>query len=96
MGFTVASMAIRRIRGALQREKYEFTLHTLEEMDEDDLTESDVRGGMMHGRVVATLSAGVLSLWLGPSRANLAGALCDPADRFRDRRSGAGPLHFLS
>ena len=49
-------MAIRRIRGALQREKYEFTLHALEEMDEDDLTESDVRRVMMHGRVVATLS----------------------------------------
>jgi len=48
-------MGIRRIRGALRRGNYEFTLHALEEMDEDDLTEMDVRSVMMQGHVVSTL-----------------------------------------
>jgi hypothetical protein len=36
-------MGLRRIRGAVRQGKYEFTLHALEEMDEDDLDESEVR-----------------------------------------------------
>ena len=48
-------MGIRRIRGAVRRGKYEFTLHALEEMDEDDLSESDVRSAFLRGHVSAQL-----------------------------------------
>jgi hypothetical protein len=49
-------MGIRRIRGAIRRGRYEFTLHALEEMDEDGLAESDVRRTLLRGRVTARLT----------------------------------------
>jgi hypothetical protein len=36
-------MGTRRIKEVVRQGRYEFTLHALEEMDEDDLSESDVR-----------------------------------------------------
>ena len=50
-------MGIRRIRGAAREGRYEFTLHALEQMDEDDLGESDVRSALLRGRVTTQLSA---------------------------------------
>ena len=49
-------MGLRRIRGAVRRGEYEFTLHALEEMDEDDLSESDVRSVLLGGQVIARLA----------------------------------------
>jgi hypothetical protein len=49
------AVGTRRIRGAVRKGRYEFTLHALEEMDEDDLSESDVRSLLERGRVVARL-----------------------------------------
>ena len=49
-------MSIRRIRRAVREDHYEFTIHALEEMDEDDLTDTDVRQTLLQGRVVARLS----------------------------------------
>ena len=48
-------MGARRIRDAVRQGRYEFTLHALEEMDEDDLRESDVRHVLQRGRVGARL-----------------------------------------
>ncbi len=36
-------MGLKRIRRAIRDDRYEYTVHTLEEMDEDSLAESDVR-----------------------------------------------------
>ncbi len=56
MGFNrLRGMGLRRIRGAVRQGKYEFTLHALEEMDEDGLSESDVRSALLRGRVTAQL-----------------------------------------
>ena len=49
-------MGRRRIRDAVRKGRYEFTLHALEEMDEDDLSESDVRSVLQRGRVMARLA----------------------------------------
>ncbi len=35
-------MSLRRIRRAVREGRYEFTVHALEEMDEDDIAELDV------------------------------------------------------
>lgn len=35
---------------------YEFTVHALEEMDEDDLDEADVRQALLHGDIRAELT----------------------------------------
>ena len=48
-------MGTRRIRDAVRRRRYEFTLHALEEMDEDDLAEIDVRSVLIRGRRVARM-----------------------------------------
>jgi hypothetical protein len=50
-------MGTRRIQEAVRQGRYEFTLHALEEMDEDDLSESDVRSVLRRGRVIARLAA---------------------------------------
>lgn len=50
-------MGIRRIRLALREGRYEFSVHALEEMDEDQLADSDVYKAMMHGKIVNTLTA---------------------------------------
>jgi len=49
-------MSIRRIRRAIREGRYEFTLHALEEMDEDDITEADVAQVVIAGSLVATLT----------------------------------------
>lgn len=49
-------MGIRRIRRAAREGHYEFTLHALEEMDEDDLSDADVRDAILAGRLVAELA----------------------------------------
>jgi hypothetical protein len=49
-------MSLRRIRKAVREDRYELTAHAIEEMDEDDLTEEDVRGILLRGRVVRELT----------------------------------------
>jgi len=49
-------MSARRIRRAVREQRYEFTAHALEEMDEDDLTEANVRDVLLRGQVVRELS----------------------------------------
>jgi phosphopantetheine adenylyltransferase len=49
-------MSIRRIRRAAREGRYEFTVHALEEMDEDDITEADVAQAIISGSLVATLT----------------------------------------
>lgn len=50
-------MSIRRIRLALKEGRYEYSIHALEEMDEDQLADSDVYEATMKGKVVAKLTA---------------------------------------
>ena len=49
-------MGIRRLRLAVKEGRYEFSIHALEEMDEDNLDDADVYEVMMQGKVVATLT----------------------------------------
>lgn len=49
-------MGIKRIRRAIREGRYEFTIHALEEMDDDDLDESDVRFAVLHGEISAELT----------------------------------------
>jgi hypothetical protein len=49
-------MGIKRIRRAVRAGRYEFTVHALEEMDEDDLDETDVRYGILHGEISSELT----------------------------------------
>ena len=49
-------MGLKRIRRAIREDRYEFTLHALEEMDEDGLVEEDVRHAMLHGRIESELT----------------------------------------
>jgi hypothetical protein len=49
-------MSIRRIRLALSEGRYAYSIHALEEMDEDGLLESDVYDVIMRGKVVAKLT----------------------------------------
>jgi hypothetical protein len=49
-------MSIKRIREAVQQERYEFTMHALEEMDEDGLTEAEVRRALLNGELRARLT----------------------------------------
>lgn len=49
-------MDLKKIRRAVRKGRYEFTSHALEEMDEDDILESDVRRAIMMGKLVATLT----------------------------------------
>ena len=49
-------MGIKRIRRAIREGRYEFTVHALEEMDDDDLDESDVRCGVLHGEISSELT----------------------------------------
>ena len=49
-------MSLRRIRRAVRQDRYELTVHAIEEMDEDDLTEDDVRDILLRGRVVRELT----------------------------------------
>ena len=49
-------MGLKRIRRAIRDGRYEFTVHALEEMDEDGLDESDIRYGILHGGICAELT----------------------------------------
>ena len=49
-------MGIKRIRRLIHEERYEFTIHALEEMDDDDLDETDVRYAILHGEISAELT----------------------------------------
>ena len=49
-------MGLRRIRRAVREGRYEFTAHAVEEMDEDDLSEADVRQAVLHGSLAAELT----------------------------------------
>lgn len=49
-------MGITRIRRAIREGRYEFTIHALEEMDEDDLDATDVSYAVLHGEISAELT----------------------------------------
>lgn len=49
-------MSLRRMRRAVREGRYRFTAHALAEMDEDDLTELDVRQVILRGDLVARLT----------------------------------------
>ncbi len=49
-------MGIKRIRRAIREGRYEFTVHALEEMDEDDLDTKDVQYAVLHGEISAELT----------------------------------------
>lgn len=49
-------MSIRRIRFAVKQGRYSYSVHALEEMDDDRLLESDVHEVLMRGKIVATLT----------------------------------------
>ena len=50
------NMGIKRIRRAIRNGRYEFTVHALEEMDEDDLDKADVQNAVLHGDISAELT----------------------------------------
>jgi len=45
----------KAIERAVIADQYEFTGHALDEMDDDELTETDVRQALLYGEVVAEL-----------------------------------------
>ncbi len=49
-------MGLRRIRRAIREGRYEFTVHALEEMDEDGLDEADVQQVIMRGSLSTKLT----------------------------------------
>jgi Domain of unknown function (DUF4258) len=49
-------MVLKRIRRAVREDCYEFTIHALEEMDEDNVVEEDVRHALMHGSLESELT----------------------------------------
>lgn len=49
-------MSIRRIRLAVRKGGYSYSVHALEEMDDDQLLESDVHEVIMRGKIVAKLT----------------------------------------
>lgn len=49
-------MGLAKIRRTIRERRYEFTIHALEEMDEDDLDESDVRYAILNGAVSSELT----------------------------------------
>lgn len=49
-------MGLRRIRRAIREGRYEVTVNALEEMDDDDLDEADVREAILGGRPSAELT----------------------------------------
>ena len=50
-------MSIRRIRLTLKEGRYEYSIHALEEMDEDGLDDLDVYEALMRGRIARSLAA---------------------------------------
>lgn len=49
-------MSLPRIRHCVLNDRYEFSSHALEEMDEDALEEADVRWVLLNGRISRRLS----------------------------------------
>ena len=49
-------MGLKRIQRAVREERYEFTIHALEEMDDDDLDVTDVRYAILHGEISSELT----------------------------------------
>jgi hypothetical protein len=49
-------MSMRRIRLAVREGRYAYSVHALEEMDDDELLDSDVLEVMTRGKVVAKLT----------------------------------------
>jgi hypothetical protein len=49
-------MSVRRIRRCVREGRYEFTVHAIEELDEDDLTEADAHDVLLGGKLVAELT----------------------------------------
>ena len=49
-------MGLKLIRRKIRAGRYEFTVHALEEMDEDDLDEADVQHAILHGGISAELT----------------------------------------
>jgi hypothetical protein len=49
-------MSLRKIRREFRDLKYEFTIHALEEMEEDNLRLEDVRWAILHGAINAQLT----------------------------------------
>jgi hypothetical protein len=49
-------IGFKRIRRAIREDRYQFTTHALEEMDEDGLTEEDVSYAVLPGVIVAELT----------------------------------------
>jgi hypothetical protein len=49
-------MSIRRIRSAVTEGRYLYSIHALEEMDDDQLLESDVLEVIMRGKLVTKLT----------------------------------------
>ncbi len=49
-------MSEKRIRQAVKKNEYEFSMHALEEMDNDNLTAEHVRDILLHGKIVAELT----------------------------------------
>lgn len=47
---------LKCIRRKIREGRYEFTVHALEEMDEDNLDEADVRHTVLHGGISAELT----------------------------------------
>ena len=49
-------MSIRRIRSAVIEGRYAYSVHALDEMDDDRLLESEVLEAIMRGKIVARLT----------------------------------------
>ena len=47
---------IARLRAAVRTNNYEYSQHALEEMDEDDLSDADVREAILSGGIRAELT----------------------------------------
>jgi hypothetical protein len=50
------AVSLKRIRQAVRDDRYQFSLHALEEMDEDDLTEEEVGDVLLHGTLRSELT----------------------------------------
>jgi hypothetical protein len=49
-------MSLKKIRREFRDLNFEFTIHALEEMDEDNLSLEDVRWAILHGAINAQLT----------------------------------------
>jgi len=49
-------MSKKRIHQVVRQNQYEFSMHALEEMDDDELLETDIHHVLLHGDIVAKLT----------------------------------------